>query len=80
MRPYSFKGSVETYFRQLIENHNSQVLESRRFKVGVCEITDPNDLIMRESSEYPSTREELESKLVGLLGGYLVPRYEDGDW
>lgn len=80
VRPYSFKGSVETYFRQLIENHNSQVLESRRFKVGVCEITDPNDLITRENSEYPSTREELESKLVGLLGGYLVPRYEDGNW
>lgn len=80
VRPYTFKGSVETYFKQLIDNHNSQVQTDRQFKAGICEIEDPNNLIVRENNDYPSTRTEIENKLVGLLGGYLVPRYESGEW
>ena len=80
LRPYTFQGSVEEYFNLLIENHNSQVEESKQFAAGVCEITDPNDLIVRENSDYVHTRDEMENKLLGLLGGYLVPRYEENTW
>ena len=80
VRPYSYKGSVSGYFAMLVNNHNSQVEAGRQFAVGVCDVTDPNDLIVRESSDYPKTRVEIESKLIGLLGGYIVPRYEGGVW
>lgn len=80
VRPYKYKGSVDGYFRMLIDNHNSQVAADRQFAAGICEITDPNDLIVRENSDYPSTRAEMEAKLIGILGGYLVPRYEDETW
>ena len=80
VRPYKYKGSVSGYFAMLINNHNEQVEEAKQFAVGVCEVTDPNDLIVRENSEHTKTRQEMEDKLVGLLGGYLVPRYEDDTW
>ena len=80
VRPYTYKGSVEGYFSMLLTNHNSQVEAGKRFAVGRCEITDPNNLIVRESSDYPTTRAEMDNKLIGLLGGYLVPRFEDETW
>lgn len=80
LRPYTYKGSVEGYFQMLLNNHNSQVEQERQFLPGVCEVTDPNDLIVRENSDYTKTREEIEAKLTGLLGGYLVPRLTDGTW
>lgn len=80
VRPYTFKGSVEAFFNKLVDNHNAQVNSDRQFHAGLCEITDPNNLIVRENNDYPSTREEMESKLVGMLGGYLVPRRENGEW
>ena len=72
VRPYSFNGSPEQMFYFLIENHNSQVAENRRFKIGQVTVTDPNNYIFRANSNYPNTLDELMDKLVGPLGGYIV--------
>lgn len=74
VRPYSYKGSVQGYLEMLIDQHNSQVDADRRFAVGNVTVTDPNDYITRSASAYPNTMEELQDKLVKLLGGYLMPR------
>lgn len=74
IRPYSYKGSVQGYLEMLIDQHNSQVDSDRRFAVGNVTVTDPNDYITRSASAYPNTMEELQDKLVKLLGGYLMPR------
>lgn len=77
VRPYTFKGSVEDYFHFLVNSHNAQMDdEERRFKIGRCTVTDPNDYIVRESSDYPKTLDEMKEKLVKLLGGYLWTREE----
>ena len=45
---------------------------------GSCTVTDPNNTITRANKAYPTVYEEINSKLVELLGGYLMPRYENG--
>ena len=78
VRPYSYQGDVEKLFKQYVNSHNSQVEEEKRFAIGKVTVTDPNDYITRESSEYPSSFDEMNSKLVNLLGGYLRPRLSGG--
>ena len=78
VRPYSYQGDVENLFKQFVNSHNGQVEEEKRFAIGQVTVTDPNDYITRESSEYPSSFDEMNSKLVDLLGGYLRPRLSGG--
>lgn len=77
-RPYLFQGDVPELFSQFISNHNDQVDSWKQFRVGNVTVTDPNDYINRESSQYPNTFDEMQAKLVDLLGGYLVPRLQNG--
>lgn len=77
VRPYEFTGSVEEYHRFLVEQHNGQVNTVKQFKVGRCTVTDPNDYITRASSDYPSTWDEFNDKLISILGGYIWTREED---
>lgn len=77
-RPYSFQGDVPELFSQFINNHNDQVESWKQFRVGNVTVTDANDYINRESSQYPNTLEEIKGKLVDLIGGYLVPRLQNG--
>lgn len=77
VRSYEFEGTVEDYFTMLIDQHNNQVDEFQQFKVGTVTVTDPNDYITRASSNTPKTWNEIEEKLIKLLGGYISIRYED---
>ena len=79
VRPYKFTGTVQEYFTFLVTQHNSQVEAEKQFRVGVCTVDDGNDTIFRESSEYPKTWQEMKDKLLDLLGGYLITRYEVED-
>lgn len=78
VRPYSFQGGVRDLFTQYLDNHNSQVDEEKQFQVGIVTVTDPNDYITRESSDYPKSLDEMKAKLLDLLGGYFRPRLENG--
>lgn len=78
VRPYSFQGGVTELFTQYLNNHNSQVNPEKQFQVGVVTVTDPNDYITRESSDYPKSLDEMNAKLINLLGGYFRPRLENG--
>lgn len=85
-RPYSFpaegqSGTPAELFTQYINNHNAQVDEARQFKVGNITVTDPNDYIVRSNSDYVSTWDELNAKLIDHLGGHLWVRHEaDGTY
>lgn len=69
---------VEFFLNWLIEQHNSQVQEFQRFKLGVVTVSDPNNYITRSDSEPQHTWDVLKSKLFdSALGGYLCIRYED---
>ena len=66
--------TVKAYFAKLIELHNAQVDESRRFTVGQVTVTNSTDNVYRQS-DYESTMDALQDKLLDRLGGYLVIRY-----
>ena len=77
-RPYDFTGSITEYLSMLITNHNAQVDAEKQFVLGNITVTDPNDYIIRASSDYPTTWDELNAKLLDILGGYFVVRHEAG--
>ena len=80
IRPFSFTGTPETLFKTLVESHNAQVDEFKRFKIGVVTVADPNNYIARENSAYESTLSNLNSRLIeDSLGGYFyITHGEDG--
>lgn len=81
VRSYVFNGSVDNYLKFLIDQHNDQVEDQQKFKLGKVTVKDPNDYIVRASTEHPTTWSEINSKLIGLLGGYICIRYEeDGNY
>lgn len=75
-RPYDFQGSPKELFAQLIQAHNEQVEEAKRFIVGDVTVIDPNDYIHRSDSLYGTTWSNLNGKLIDTLGGYLWVRHE----
>lgn len=75
--PYEFTGTPLELFESVINNHNAQVDDFKKLKIGICTVTDPNDYLPRSSTSYSSSLDILKNKLVSALGGYLIIRYED---
>ena len=72
IRPYSFFGTPEDLFKKFVEEHNSQVDEFKRFKIGIVTVVDPNDYIARDNSAYESALSNLNKRLIeDSLGGYF---------
>ena len=80
IRPFSFNGTPEQLLRKLINEHNSQVDEFKRFKIGTVTVVDPNNYIARSNSGYESALTNLNSRLIeDSLGGYFfITHGEDG--
>lgn len=66
------------YLALLLESHNAQVDETKRFTLGNVTVTDPNDYIVRSNIDYTDTWKEMNDKLLTLLGGFLSVRHADG--
>lgn len=85
-RPYDFLSgdnytTVEKLFTFYINNHNSQVDEAHKFKVGNITVEDPNNYVVRSDSQYLTTWESINQKLINSYGGYLWVRHEaDGNY
>lgn len=83
-RPSSFSGTPEELFTLIFNNHNSQVTNEQKLKIGTVTVTDPNNYISRSWEDYLSSWDLLKTRLLDTLGGYLVERYEDDgtyiDW
>lgn len=78
IRPYSFNGTPAELFRQLIEDHNSQVDEFKRFNIGSVTVIDPNDYIARSNASYETASSNISSRLLeDSLGGYLYVTHGD---
>lgn len=75
----SKSGNVVAFFLGwLIEQHNSQVQDFQKFKLGTVTVADPNNYITRSDTDIQSTWDIVKSKLFdSALGGYLCIRYED---
>ena len=79
-QPLLAPSSIDGYFKWLIDQHNSNCLDSRkRFSVGVNQgsMLDKNNYIYRSSEQRPTTASEIEDKILDSVGGYLFVRYKD---
>lgn len=76
VRPFEMAGGVSELFTYLINQHNEQVDETKRFQVGTVTVTDPNDYINRSNVTYETTWDILNTRLLNTLGGYLWVRHE----
>lgn len=80
IRPFTFTGTPAQLFKKFVSDHNAQVDEFKRFKVGKITVVDPNNYIARSNSAYESTLSNLNSRLIeDSLGGYFyITHGEDG--
>lgn len=69
--------SVRDFLKVIIDNHNSQVSEEKRFEVGIVTVVDNNDSLYRYLG-YVKTFDAIKDKLIDRLGGELQIRYENG--
>ena len=70
--------NIADFFTLLINNHNSQVEEKKRFKIG--NINDLGDITI-EDANYCTTWEALNKEILEKHNGYLWVRHEaDGDY
>lgn len=88
IRPYGSEtepwvGTPKEYLTKLINEHNEQVDLYKRFKVGTVNVPSGNETgnITRSDSEYKTTWDLINEKLISALGGYLWVRHEaDGTY
>lgn len=80
IRPFSFTGTPEDLFKKFINEHNAQVDEFKRFKIGTVTVTDPNDYISRSNSNYEPSLSNISGRLLeDSLGGYIhITHGDDG--
>lgn len=68
---------IESYLKDVVAIHNSQVDDSKKFSVGLVNITDPNNYLYKISN-YEDTLTILTDKLLNTYGGYLQVRHSNG--
>lgn len=66
---------IETYLKDVVKIHNSQVDKSKQFSVGLVNIEDPNNYLYKISN-YEDTLTALTDKLLNTYGGYLQVRHD----
>lgn len=77
-RPYEVHDlTVKEYLDMLINSHNEQVEDRKKFTVGIVDVIDPtgDGLLYRKNEGYISTWNEIKDKLLNRLGGYLRVRH-----
>ena len=77
-RPFSFQGDHADLFAQFIAEHNSQVDDWKKFKVGTVTVVDENEYINRSAGGYGAMLDTMQSALTGsALGGHFYITHGD---
>lgn len=80
LRPYSFTGSPNELFEYYIGKHNATVdpnnSRNKRFIIDTVSV-DSGTQIEESSISYVSTLAEIQDKLLGKYGGYIVVGWDD---
>lgn len=82
--PYTYSGTVLELFQKLIADHNSQVDADKQFTIGRVTAVSEDETTEVENVAYWETIKDIDEKLLGAYGGYLMTRTENGttylDW
>src|SRR5690625_2796611 len=77
-RHLEYRGTPENLFITILNYHNSQVEEYKRFYPGVVEVTTSTDNLYVYLSAESTTFEEIDDKILTRVGGELRIRKENG--
>lgn len=69
--------SVRGYLEKLIQVHNANTDDNKKFVVGNVDVVDNNDSLYRYIA-YESTKKNIDDDLINKLGGELSIRHENG--
>ena len=75
LRPFSFTGTVAEFLAYVLELHNAQVEEQKRFQIGTVTV---EGYITHTADDYTTTKETVEKALLEPFGGFIQTRFEDG--
>lgn len=75
-RPYEYEGAVQALFSMLINQHNAQVDEEKRFTVGDITAVSAEEATHVKVSDYSDTFTEITTRILDAYGGYLKIRVE----
>lgn len=70
--------TISEYLSNLIDQHNLQVEESKRFQLGTVTVSNSTDNVYQIDNDYSNTLSVIQDKLVNRLGGYLRVRMLNG--
>ena len=74
IRPFEFNGTPREFLNKIIAEHNSQVGEAKRFKLGRVTVTDP---IGVDNASYDTAHAILTKRLLEGSGAYLFITHEN---
>ena len=77
IRPFTFSGTPKELFTKIITDHNTQVDEFKRFKIGKVTIMDEDNHIVVDNPDYMSTTDNLNDYLLSALEGYVYITHGD---
>ena len=66
---------IETYLKSIVDIHNSQVDDRKKFTVGNVTVSDSNNYLYKISN-YEDTLTTINDKLINSYGGYVRVRHE----
>ena len=66
------------FFQRLINTHNSQVPDYKKFTVRNVDVTNSTDNVYRYIEDGATTWDTIKDKLVSRLGGFIRVEYVDG--
>jgi hypothetical protein len=73
VRPFEYSGTADAFFEQILVSHNAQVNEDQRILAGNVSV---DETIYRHSLDYLTAWQVITSRLLELLGAYLVVRFD----
>lgn len=77
-RPFLLSGkSPREVLEFMVESHNMQVEERKRFTIGLVTVTDENNRADRENKTIKNTFSIVNTHLLDVFGGYLWVSYQD---
>ena len=68
--------TIRDFLTTIINNHNSQVDDFKKFTVGNVTVTYEDDEALSVKANYDNTLSLINTNLIENLGGYLIIRYE----
>ena len=77
IRPFEFQGSITEFLEWIIDQHNEQVGDAQKFVLGNVTVETSTNYVNRSSINALSSWEVIESRLLDLIGGFIMVRREN---